>query len=162
MRRLMLFIFVMFLSACSKETPEVVAVEQGVITDWRVLISLPENDLPVTMYLAPDGSEAWFYNGREIVVVPEIEVEGNTRTLRFPTFNNTLRIVQTESGLSGDLTLVKRDDEQVMELREMAESVKVAASEKPAGDDTVLTDLTEQMSAIREYASQQQNRNILL
>ncbi|MCF7954766.1 MAG: hypothetical protein K9M75_03085 [Phycisphaerae bacterium] len=49
-------------------------------------------------------------------------------------------------------------EKQVMELRQMAESVREAATGKPAGD-TVLSDLTQQISAIREYASQQQNRN---
>jgi molecular chaperone GrpE (heat shock protein) len=49
-------------------------------------------------------------------------------------------------------------EKQVMELRQMAESVKKAATGKPAGD-AVLSDLTQQISGIREYASQQQNRN---
>jgi len=49
-------------------------------------------------------------------------------------------------------------EKQVMELRQMAESVKEAATGKPAGD-AVLSDLTQQISGIREYASQQQNRN---
>jgi molecular chaperone GrpE (heat shock protein) len=50
-------------------------------------------------------------------------------------------------------------EKQVMELREMAESVKEAATEKPSTDDAVLSDLSQQISAIRDYASQQQNRN---
>jgi len=50
-------------------------------------------------------------------------------------------------------------EKQVMELREMAESVKEAATEKPGIGDKVLTDLSQQISAIRDYASQQQNRN---
>ncbi len=51
-------------------------------------------------------------------------------------------------------------EKQVIELRQMAESVKEAATEKPAAtDESVLSDLSQQISAIREYASQQQNRN---
>lgn len=50
-------------------------------------------------------------------------------------------------------------EKQVMELKQMAESVKVAATEKPAGEESILTDLAQQITAIREYASQQQNRN---
>jgi molecular chaperone GrpE (heat shock protein) len=51
-------------------------------------------------------------------------------------------------------------EKQVKELREMAESVKEAANDKPAAtDESVLTDLSQQISAIRDYASQQQNRN---
>lgn len=51
-------------------------------------------------------------------------------------------------------------EKQVLELRQMTESVRDAASEKPAyTDESVLSDLSQQISAIREYASQQQNRN---
>jgi len=50
-------------------------------------------------------------------------------------------------------------EKQVTELKQMAESVKEAATEKPAGDETVLTDLAQQISAIREFACRQQNRN---
>ena len=50
-------------------------------------------------------------------------------------------------------------EKQVMELRQMAESVKEAAKGTPSGGDPVLTDLAQQISAIRDYACQQQNRN---
>jgi molecular chaperone GrpE (heat shock protein) len=51
-------------------------------------------------------------------------------------------------------------EKQVIELKQMTESVKEAATEKPAAtDDSILSDLSQQISAIREYASQQQNRN---
>lgn len=51
-------------------------------------------------------------------------------------------------------------EKQVLELRQMAESVKKAANEKPAAaDESILSDLSQQISAIRDFASQQQNRN---
>jgi hypothetical protein len=42
MRRILLFMVVLLISACSQETPDTLSVEQEPVTDWRVLISLPE------------------------------------------------------------------------------------------------------------------------
>lgn len=107
MHRVLVLTLILFLTACGPREP---------VTDWRLTISLPDVELPVQLHLAPDGSEAWFSNGSEQVRVPEINREGDTWTLRFPAFNNTLQLVQEGDRLSGTLTLVKRGYQQVMEV----------------------------------------------
>ncbi|MEJ2534695.1 MAG: TlpA disulfide reductase family protein [Gammaproteobacteria bacterium] len=96
------------LGACAREEP---------VTDWRVLIQLPDAELPVRMHLDPDGGEAWFENGLERVAVPELSRDGDRWRLRFPAFNSTLELVRTGDRLEGTLTLVKRGYEQVMPVR---------------------------------------------
>jgi peroxiredoxin len=80
------------------------------------LISLPEADLPVGLHLAADGSKGWFSNGIEKVSIPEISRQEDGWLLRFPTFNNTIRLTATESGFEGSLTVVRRGYEQHMPL----------------------------------------------
>jgi len=84
---------------------------------WRVAIELPGIELPVTLHLANDLSEAWFINGHERVVVPEISAEGEQITLRFPTFNNTFELARSGDAMSGTLTLVKLGYEQQMPVQ---------------------------------------------
>ncbi len=108
-----LIILLISLAACSQED-STEPVPQ--VSDWRVSIALSEVNLPVFLHLAPDGSEAWLINGSETVHVPDISRDGDSWVLRFPTFNNTLVLNRTASGLSGSLTLVKRGYEQVMML----------------------------------------------
>ncbi len=108
--------FAILLTACSQEAPVELTGNPAPVTDWRVSISLGDIDLPVTLHLAPDGSEAWFVNGAEKVRVPEISRDGSSWILRFPTFNNTLVLSESGPGLGGSLTLVKRGYEQVMDL----------------------------------------------
>lgn len=99
---------VFLLPSCGQQDPP------EAVSEWRLLISLPEIDLPVHLHLAPDGSEAWFTNGAERVVVPDVSRQGETWILHFPTFKNTLRLEQHADTLAGTLTLVKRGYEQVM------------------------------------------------
>ncbi|MFT5141059.1 MAG: thiol-disulfide isomerase/thioredoxin [Rhodothermales bacterium] len=115
MRYFLIALFIL-LSACSKEDVSKPISSFGESKVWRVSISLPDIDLPVSLYIAHDSSEAWFANGAERVQVPEIKHEGKTWTLRFPTFNNTMVLEETETGLKGSLTLIKRGYEQIMPL----------------------------------------------
>ncbi|NND44673.1 MAG: TlpA family protein disulfide reductase [Xanthomonadales bacterium] len=112
--RLFTLTLVALLVACSE--PDQATAPAEPVTDWRVLIQLPEAELPVRLHLAPDGSEAWFANGPERVEVGEIARAGEGWVLRFPVFNNTVTLRPTAAGFEGELTLVKRGYEQVMPL----------------------------------------------
>jgi peroxiredoxin len=114
--RYFLIVLFIFLSACAKEDASQPLQNDVNSENWRVSISLPDVELPVSLYLALDGSEAWFGNGAEKVMVPEIIGDGTNWTLRFPAFNNTIVLEKTETGFTGSLTLVKRGYEQVMPL----------------------------------------------
>ena len=111
MHRILAVFAAIFLVSCGPSEPP------GPVSDWRLVIQLPDVELPVKLHLAPDGSEAWFANGVERVMVPEISREADTWTLRFPAFNNTYVLRQQGNSLEGSLTLVKRGYEQVMEVR---------------------------------------------
>jgi peroxiredoxin len=100
-------LLLLLLSGCGPSEP---------VTDWRLVVQLPDVELPVKLHLATDGSEAWFSNGVERVHVPEITRAGDTWTLRFPAFNNTFVLHQDGNHLEGTLTLVKRGYEQTMEV----------------------------------------------
>jgi len=92
--------------------------QQAESETWRVVVELPGVELPVGLHLANDLSEAWFINGEERVVVPQITANGDQVTLRFPSFNNTFELKRTSNdSLEGTLTLVKRGYEQVMPVR---------------------------------------------
>lgn len=134
--RYFLILIVILLSACSRDeaTPH---ASNSETENWRVSISLPDVELPVELFLASDGSEAWFSNGAEKVHVPEITRDGNTWTLRFPAFNNTMVLEKAETGLNGSLTLIKRGYEQVMPL--VAEP---DAGFRFSGDAQALVDFT--------------------
>lgn len=117
MRRLMLLAAASLLVSCGDARGPAAAPEKpGSVEDWRVVVHLPKAELPVHMHLAADGSEAWFSNGAERVGVADIERTPNGWILRFPAFNNTVRLEEADGGFKGSLTLVKRGYEQVMEL----------------------------------------------
>lgn len=107
MRHVVFFVLIFSLFACGSEEP---------VSDWRLIIHLPDVELPVQLHLAPDGSEAWFANGAEKVVVPQVSRQGDSFKLNFPAFNNSLVLQREGSKLSGKLTLVKRGYEQVMQV----------------------------------------------
>ena len=86
------------------------------VTDWRLLIHLPDVELPVQLHLPSDGGEAWFRNGREKVNISDVSKEGKEWRLYFPAFNNTLVLREDGDRLEGSLTLVKRGYEQVMKV----------------------------------------------
>ncbi len=111
MRQIIALTSILLIASCkpvSQEDP------QNQVEQWRLLIELPATVLPVSLYLAADGSEAWFTNGTERVVVPEINVDGPNITLRFPAFNNTMTLIRDGDSLRGNLNLVKRGYEQDM------------------------------------------------
>lgn len=105
MRRLLILLPALCLAACGPADP---------VTDWRVIIHLPQAELPVRLHLPPDGGPAWFENGVEKVPVPEVTRAGDAWTLHFPTFNNTFVLRQVGERLEGSLTLVKRGYAQEM------------------------------------------------
>ncbi|HET6565413.1 MAG TPA: TlpA disulfide reductase family protein [Xanthomonadales bacterium] len=117
--RLFLIMLVSLLLAACDAPPAVQSASQSpaAVSDsqqWRIVIELPGIELPVQLHLADDLSEAWFINGSERVVVPEITSAGDQLTLRFPAFNNTFVLQQSGDRMDGTLTLVKRGYEQVM------------------------------------------------
>lgn len=115
MRRLLMWLILILMAACSREAPvETLEPPSGAISDWRLSIELSAVDLPVQLHLAPDASEAWLSNGVEKVRITEISRDGTNWTLRFPAFNNTLVLKETASGFTGSLTLVKRGYQQHM------------------------------------------------
>jgi peroxiredoxin len=118
MRKILIVPALIVLGSCAQEEPAG-AVTEAVepVSEWRVSIELPDVNLPVQLHLAPDGSEAWFVNGAEQVRVPEISRDASSWILRFPSFNNTVVLEETGTGLTGNLTLVKRGYEQVMPLQ---------------------------------------------
>jgi len=117
MRQVVLLLLIVLLAACGSEDKGQVATETGnTVSDWRLVIQLPEVELPVKLHLATDGSEAWVSNGQEKVVVSEISRQGDSWRLYFPAFNNTLLLHQEGERLKGSLTLVKRGYEQVMQV----------------------------------------------
>lgn len=117
---------VLALVGCGAEAP---------VTEWRLLIQLPDAELPVHLHL--DEDEAWFGNGVERVRVPEVHRQGDSWTLRFPAFNNTLSLQQDGQELSGSLTLVKLGYEQVMPVSATpADGHRFVDGPRPAGDVT--------------------------
>ncbi len=71
MRQIIALTTILLIASCKPATPE---DSQNQVEQWRLEIELPTTVLPVSLYLAADGSEAWFENGPERVVVPEIKV----------------------------------------------------------------------------------------
>lgn len=117
MRHLLLLVLLFSLFACgSGDDAPTSAPGTGPVSDWRLIIQLPEVELPVQLHLAADGSEAWISNGTEKVMVPEVSKNGDSYTLHFPAFNNSLLLQKDSSKLKGSLTLVKRGYEQVMQV----------------------------------------------
>lgn len=117
MRLPLTLMLVFLLTACGSESNQTApTVKSTVVTDWRLVIELPEVDLPVALHLASDGGEAWLTNGTEKVLIPEIDKQGSNWKLHFPSFNNTLLLRQDGVSLEGTLTLVKRGYEQVMQV----------------------------------------------
>jgi peroxiredoxin len=120
MRLILLSLLSLVLAACEPAQQET-QVQSPVKTEkpsetWRVVIELPGMELPVQLHLDNQASEAWFINGSEQVRVPEITRNGDQLTLRFPAFNNTFELTQSGDRMEGQLTLVKRDYEQVMRV----------------------------------------------
>jgi peroxiredoxin len=117
-----------FLAGCGSD-------RESPVEDWRLLIQLPDIELPVHLHLEPN--QAWFGNGSERVVVPEVRREGATWTLRFPAFNNTFVLTQENGKLMGSLTLVKLGYEQVMPVTaEPATGYRFVKDPKPASNVT--------------------------
>jgi peroxiredoxin len=118
MRYSILVITLLLLAGCDSQTSgrDSVATQEAVnlSENWRIEIQLPDTVLPVQLHLANDFTEAWFVNGVERVVVPEINRDGSHLQLRFPSFNNTFDLELSGNSLAGELTLVKRGYEQVM------------------------------------------------
>jgi peroxiredoxin len=138
MRRLLLLCATALLVSCERGPATAPAAgTQAPVEDWRVVVQLPNAELPVRLHLAADDSEAWFVNGRERVEVAEIRRQRDAVVLRLPAFNNTLRLQRTAMGYRGSLTLVKRGYEQVMALSaEPYEGFRFVRDARPAVDVT--------------------------
>ena len=107
------------------------------VNDWLVRIQLPDAELPVRLHLEPGVGAAWFSNGPERVEVPLVKSDGDGWILRFPAFNNTLRLEPAGEQLQGDLTLVKRGYEQTMPLSaEPYDGYRFIPQPRPAVDVT--------------------------
>jgi peroxiredoxin len=138
MRQFLMFMAISLLVCCSRAPDPTSAPEAGAaIEDWLVTVQLPQVELPVHLHLAADGGEAWFSNGLEQARVDDIRRTDDGWILRFPAFNNTVRLQETDEGLAGSLTLVKRGYEQVMELSARPyDGHRFAADPEPAIDVT--------------------------
>jgi hypothetical protein len=56
MRPIIAVSLILFLCACGREEPEPVTSQQAApVTDWRLLVQLPDVTLPVRLHLAADG-----------------------------------------------------------------------------------------------------------
>lgn len=137
------------------------STEAGSSETWRVVIELPGIELPVQLHLSNDFSTAWFSNGSERVMVPEISSKGQQLVLRFPAFNNTFELVQTGDRMAGTLTLVKRGYEQVMPVvatrgNEQRFAVETAPEINVTGRwETVFTDANGKLTqAVGEFDQQ--------
>lgn len=118
MKRLILILLLGSLMACTAEDSEQTQLSSiEAVTDWRLLIRLPDVELPVQLHLSTDGSEAWLVNGLEKVSIEDISKQGDSWRLHFSTFNSTLLLHEKDGFLEGKLTLVKRGYEQVMPVR---------------------------------------------
>jgi peroxiredoxin len=117
MSRVLVSLLAFCLVACGSEDSnqqQVDAIQP--LTDWRLVVHLPDVELPVRLHLSRDGGESWLQNGREKVVISEVEKQGDNWRLFFPAFNNTLVLRQQGERLEGSLTLVKRGYEQHMDV----------------------------------------------
>jgi peroxiredoxin len=112
------FLGLLALVACGRESePEpTVSQESWNGEDWRVEIQLPDIALPVGLHISSDGSEAWFSNGAEQVVVGEVSIHDDQYLLHFPVFNNSFELQRDGDRLSGTLTLVKRGYQQHLKV----------------------------------------------
>jgi hypothetical protein len=150
MRLFLISMLYLLLCACDAPPQNQAAVqamtESTESETWRVVIELPGIELPVQLHLANDLSEAWFINGDERVMVPEISSDGDQVTLRFPAFNNTFELTRSGDRMSGTLTLVKLGYEQHMAVSaERANEQRFMESAEPAINvtgrwETVFTD----------------------
>lgn len=111
MRGLSALLAMLLLAGCGKgQDTSVAALPEG---SWRVEFSVPGGMLPVGLELRTTaaGLRAVFLNGDERVLVPDAELKGNALTLSFPAFNSKLEGVWDGTGVTGELTLVRRGGE---------------------------------------------------
>lgn len=118
MRTIFLILCCSLLVACGPGT-EVAgrASPQSTVRDaegWRLVVKLPQAELPVQLKVARDCSQAWLENGAERVRIGEVSCDGNALRLYFPAFNNTLDLHEEGETLTGTLTLVKLGREEIM------------------------------------------------
>ncbi len=117
MRHLPALVLVLMLFACNHEDVGTEKTNHNeLVTAWRLIIHLPDVELPVQLQLGVDGQNAWLMNGQEKIDVPEVSRQGNLWRLFFPAFNNTLLLQQDGDRLQGSLSLVKRGYEQLMQV----------------------------------------------
>ncbi len=144
MRQIVFLVLVFLVCACgSKEPVGVPPVSKQATTDWRLIIHLPDVELPVHLHLAADASEAWLSNGLEKVSIPEVSRQEENWRLHFPAFNNTLVLHQQGDSLVGNLTLVKRGYEQLMQITgEPDPGYRFVPEPRPNGEFTGRWDVT--------------------
>lgn len=117
MKRLIFIVLLSSLMACvSEDSEQTRPISKKPVTDWRLLIQLPDVELPAQLHLSVEGGEAWITNGLEKVYIDEVSRQGEDWRLHFPTFNNTLVLREKDGSLEGNLTLVKRGYEQLMQV----------------------------------------------
>ena len=162
MKRLILIVLLGSLMACVSEDSELTKQSSNEpVTDWRLLIQLPDVELPAQLHLSADGSEAWVLNGLEKVSIDDVSREGEHWRLHFPAFNNTLLLREKDGFLEGKLTLVKRGYEQLMPVRGEPDSGFRFMSDPKAKSDftgrwqvTFVDDDGKETSAIGEFDQQ--------
>jgi peroxiredoxin len=95
-------------ASCSgpKEVP--LAAWQG---SYRASLQLPGGELPFGLQLEPQGTAlvAWLVNGNERIRVDEVNIKGETLTLRMPGFENIITAAKVGDNLRGELFFVKAE-----------------------------------------------------
>jgi len=138
MTRLILILLLGLQMAChSEEAGLTERPGNQAVTDWRLLIQLPDVELPARLHLSADGSEAWVLNGLEKVNIDDVSKDGENWRLHFPAFNNTLVLREKNGFMEGELTLVKRGYKQLMPVRAEPDSgFRFLSDPKPESDFT--------------------------
>ena len=162
MLRVLVGLLALCLVACGVENADQNQAEgDRAVTHWRLVVHLPDVDLPVRLHLSPDEGETWLQNGPEKVIVSKVEKQGNNWRLFFPAFNSTLMLRQQGDRLAGTLTLVKRGYEQHMDVSGKPDpGYRFVADPKPEADFTgrwevmFVQDNGKETSAIGEFDQQ--------
>jgi peroxiredoxin len=100
----LLFIFSLFIAGCAKHVNQ--RIETG---KYRAELSTAGGTLPFFFEIGGnDGiNTANLLNGAETVKIDEVHIWNDSLKLYLPTYNSTINAVSTDSGLIGNLTIVK-------------------------------------------------------
>ena len=98
------FILPLLILGCGKQSTVNIPVGK-----YRAILKTAGGDLPFFFELSNDNGiyKASLLNGKETVKIDEVKIEGDSLALYLPSFNSTIKAVNSGSLLRGNLTLVK-------------------------------------------------------